>query len=294
MPGFYFQKIYFINYSLMTRVAWIFFFCSISRYGAAQNFDVENASKDSLYIAEKHAIMTQFKLAVPGKFGEFVKGVDEDIKTNKNILALTFDACGGPTGDGYDEELINFLKVNKIPATLFVTGLWIDANKEKFLALSRDTLFEIENHGLLHRPCSVDGESLYGIHGTSNVSQAIDEVELNARKIQFYTGRKPVFYRSATAATDEECAHIAYVLKEQIVSYDILSGDAVKGMSAQSIKANLTKNPTRGAIIIMHMNHPERNGYEALKLAIPGLRKKGFTFVKLQHHPLRSKINLLK
>lgn len=256
----------------------------------AQNFDENAARMDSSYTTLKESITTKFKLAVPGKFGEFVNGVDEDIKTDKKILALTFDACGGPTGSGYDEELINFLRVNRIPATLFITGLWIDANKEKFIKLSHDTLFEIENHGLLHRPCSVDGESLYGIHGTANVSQAVDEVELNARKIQFYTGRKPIFYRSATAATDEECAHIAYALQEQIISFDILSGDAVKGMSANAISANIIKTPTPGAIIIMHMNHPERNGYEALKIALPVLLKKGFTFVKLTHHPLTSNV----
>jgi len=264
-------------------------FLLIANCSLAQDFSGASAFADSAYISLKTSILEKFKNEMPGKFGEFVKGVDEDILTTKKILALTFDACGGPTGDGFDSELIEYLRRHQIPATLFVTGLWIDANKEEFLALSRDTLFEIENHGLLHRPCSVDGESLYGIRGTSNVSQAIDEVELNARKIHFYTGRKPVFYRSATAATDEECARIAFELKEQIISYDILSGDAVKGTSAKAIRENLLKGPTPGAIIIMHMNHPERNGYEGLKQAVPVLLKQGFTFVKLEHHPLRSK-----
>jgi len=261
----------------------------MGRCSYAQNVVGAPAFADSAYLSLKASIVEKFKNEMPGKFGEFVKGVDEDILTTKNILALTFDACGGPTGDGFDAELIEYLRNNRIPATLFVTGLWIDANKEKFLSLSRDTLFEIENHGLLHRPCSVDGESLYGIRGTPNVSQAVDEVELNARKILFYTGRKPVFYRSATAATDEECARIAFELKEQIVSYDILSGDAVPGTSAKTIRNNLLKSPAPGAIIIMHMNHPERNGYEGLKLALPVLLKQGFTFVKLEHHPLRAK-----
>lgn len=276
--------------STIKRFTIAIIFSLLGRCLFAQDFGDVSAFADSEYLSLKTAIVEKFKHEMPGKFGEFVKGVDEDILTTKNILALTFDACGGPSGDGFDAELIQYLRRNHIPATLFVTGLWIDANKEEFLALSRDTLFEIENHGLLHRPCSVDGESLYGIRGTSNVNQAVDEVELNARKIYFYTGRKPIFYRSATAATDEECARIAFELKEQIVSYDILSGDAVKGTSANAICKNLIKSPTPGAIIIMHMNHPERNGYEGLKLALPVLLKQGFTFVKLEHHPLRSKV----
>jgi peptidoglycan/xylan/chitin deacetylase (PgdA/CDA1 family) len=68
--------------------------------------------------------------AAPGQWGQFVKGTDQDLVTNKKIMALTFDACGTKSGDGYDAELINYLRKEKIPATLFFTGLGIDANPE--------------------------------------------------------------------------------------------------------------------------------------------------------------------
>lgn len=77
-----------------------------------------------------------------GSWGEFVKG-DDDIVTNKKLLALTFDACGGPHGSGYDVELITYLEKMKIPATLCVSGRWIDANYATFLNLSKNSLFEI-------------------------------------------------------------------------------------------------------------------------------------------------------
>ena len=130
---------------------------------------------------------------------------------------------------------------------------------------------------------------MYGIRGTENVGQAVDEIELNARKIQQITHRKPVFYRSATATTDEACGRIATALGERIISYDVLSGDAIAGTPTEVIRTNIVKNARKGAIVIMHMNHPEWNGYEALREAIPQLQKMGYTFVKLEHRPLKGK-----
>jgi peptidoglycan/xylan/chitin deacetylase (PgdA/CDA1 family) len=255
----------------------------------AQFFNERSLKEDSVYTKLKAGIVTRFKHASPGQFGAFVKGVDEDIVTDKKVMALTFDACGGPHGSGYDEELINFLRANKIPATLFLTGLWIDAHPDKVRELAADPLFEIENHGLTHHPCAIAGETMYGIHGTGNVGQAVDEIELNARKIEAITSRKPIYYRSATATTDEACAAIANSLYETIISYDLLSGDAVAGTPTSVIKENLINGARHGAIVIMHMNHPEWNGAEALKQALPIWQQQGFTFVKLELHPLKGK-----
>lgn len=255
----------------------------------AQMFNEAHERQDSTYRNLKARVVLQFKKASPGQFGPFVTGVEEDIQTNKKVLALTFDACGGPHGNGYDEELIGFLRHEKIPATLFLSGLWIDAHPDKVKELAADPLFEIENHGLTHHPCAIAGETKYGIHGTPSVGQAIDEIELNARKIEWMTSRKPLYYRSATATTDEACTAIARQLNETIISYDLLSGDAVAGTPVSIIKDNLVRGARNGAIVIMHMNHPEWNSYEALKTALPEWQQAGFTFIKLELHPLKGK-----
>lgn len=237
----------------------------------------------------KEKIIKEYPNAKPGSWGEFVKGVDEDLITNSKIMALTFDACGGPHGSEYDKELIDYLKKEKLPATVFLTGIWMDANPEALKELMDDPLIEIENHGLKHRPCSVDGESEYGIKGTANVAGAVDEIELNERKIMSSVGRRPEFYRSSTAFTDELCATIANQLGVQIVSYDILSGDAVPYTPKNVIKENIISNAKSGALIIMHMNHPKWYTYEALQETIPELRKMGYSFVKLEYYKLKAK-----
>ncbi len=249
---------------------------------------LKKLSTDKSYTDLKNKIIKEFKNLPAGHWGEFVDGVDEKILTQKKIIAFTFDACGGKNGNGYDKELIDYLRNEKIPATLFVTGKWIDSQFNCFLDLSHDNLFEIENHGLNHRPCSVKGDSIYGIHGTRNIEEAFDEIEANARKIQAITNRYPHFHRSATAFIDEVCAEMALRLDITAISYEVLSGDASPLASETTIEKNVLRNVRPGAIVIMHFNHPEWNTKEALEKIVPDLRKMGYSFVLLKDFNLTS------
>lgn len=240
--------------------------------------------RDSIpeYQSLRDSLIEKFRSLVPGEFTSSGKGVATKIRTNKKIVALTLDACGGPTGSGYDTALIKFLHDERIPATIFLAGPWIDAHPDIVRELAKDTLFEIENHGLLHRPCSISGKSKYKVKGTADSGEAIDEIELNARKIERLTGRRPLFYRSSTAFAEVGCPAIARSLGQTIVTYSVLSGDAVIGATAEAIDGSIVTGTARGSIIILHMNHPERNTFEALQKSIPTLRHKGYSFVQLQ------------
>jgi len=234
------------------------------------------------YLAFKKQIVAEFGGAGAGKFGEFVKyrRKDEDKGMDQKALALTFDACGG-RHSGYNAQLIEYLRREHIPATLFVTGVWIEKNKETFAALAKDPLFEIENHGLMHRLCSTEGKTKYGVRATRDLGDVVDEIELGARKITEITGRRPVFFRSATAYTDELSLKVAKRLGMEVVSYDILSGDAMRS-SARTMARNILNGARHGAVVIMHFNHPEWAELQALEEAVPELRKRGYNFMKLE------------
>ena len=241
---------------------------------------------DNNYLLLKQRLNSSYQNKRSGHWGEFVKGVCEDLKTKQKVIAFTFDACGGEKGTGYDRELIDFLKKEKVPATLFVAGRWIDTHFSDFLNLAHDTLFEIKNHGMNHRPCSVSGRCIYGIKGTANPTEAFDEVEGNARKIEAITGRRPHFYRSATAFIDEAGATLVRDLGMTPISYQVLSGDASPAVSGNTIAGNVLKTIRPGAIVIMHMNHPQWNTCEALQKIIPELRQRGYHFARLNQYPL--------
>jgi peptidoglycan/xylan/chitin deacetylase (PgdA/CDA1 family) len=198
---------------------------------------------------------------------------------------LTFDACGGPRGSNYDEKLIQYLENEKIPATLFLSGRWIHASLDLLQTLSRNPLFEIENHGLNHKPCSAMGRSAYGIRGTKNVGEVFDEIHLNALRIQSITGHKPKYYRPGTAYSDEVCVEIAHALGYEVVNFSV-RGDAGATYSKEQVKEVLF-NSAPASIVLMHMNHPESQTAEGVIEAIPELRKRGFGFVKVSDFGLK-------
>jgi peptidoglycan/xylan/chitin deacetylase (PgdA/CDA1 family) len=230
----------------------------------------------------KSYIQNKYVGQKPKLWGEKVPGVILRLPTNEKVIALTFDACGGPKGSNYDAELIYYLRQNHIPATLFINARWIDANYERFMALSRIPQFEIENHGYLHKPLSVNGKSAWGIKGTSSPAEVVDEVYMNKLKIAKLTGRTPKFFRPGTAFFDDVAVKIVYEVGQKPLNYDIL-GDAGATFNRQQVKnALLSAKP--GSIVIMHMNQPKGETFEGLKDAIPLLQKQGYKFVKLEDY----------
>ena len=231
------------------------------------------------YAGLKQALVNRYTGVVPGQWGENVSGVKTRIKTGEKVIALTMDACGSATGMGYDARLLEFLERERVPATLFINGRWIGPNRAAFDRLAANPLFEIANHGLNHRPASVDGKSVYGITGTRNIAELVDEIELNARKIAELTGRRPRFYRSGTAYYDEVAVRISGELGEQVAGFSVL-GDAGATFTREQVKKALL-TARGGDIIIIHMNHPGSGTGAGVIDAVPELKRRGFRFVRL-------------
>lgn len=215
----------------------------------------------------------------PTEWGESVSGVIDRIPTNENVIALTFDACGGEWGSGYDQELIDYLVTENIPATLFINSRWIDANLEEFLYLASLEQFQIENHGTEHRPLSVTGQTAWGIKGTTSVEEVLSEVTTNHLKIIELTGHTPKYFRSGTAYYDEIAVKIVESLGMKVINFDIL-GDAGATYSPKQVKEALLKAKS-GSIALLHMNQPTKGTAEGVKLAVPLLKEQGFQFVTL-------------
>jgi len=233
----------------------------------------------------RESILVTFTGKVPQQWGENVIGTKTKLDTDKKLIALTFDACGGAKGKRYDAKLINFLKRDKIPATLFLSGKWIDANPEIAKELAENPLFEIANHGLNHRPCSINGKKALGIQGTKNIDELIDEIEQNARKIEILAGKKPKDFRPAAGFCDEYGVKIANALGYEVIGWDVV-GDAGATYSKKDvIEALLGASP--GSIVVLHMNHPEGETAEGVMAAVPELNNRGFEFVRLGDHPLK-------
>jgi peptidoglycan/xylan/chitin deacetylase (PgdA/CDA1 family) len=233
----------------------------------------------------KQQITTRFAGRNPTQWGENVPGVRTRLATGEKVIALTLDACGSARGKGVDARLMDFLAREQVPATLFINARWIDANPELFRRLAANPLFEIANHGLRHKPASVSGRSIYGIEGTKDAGELVEEIELNARKIEAITGVRPRLYRSGTAYYDELAVEIARALRHEVAGFSVL-GDAGATYTAAQVKAALL-GAVAGDVILCHMNHPESGTGAGIMAAVPELKRRGFTFVRMSDYPLK-------
>lgn len=233
----------------------------------------------------KSQISERYGKSQPKQWGENVDGVKTRLDTKDKVLALTLDACGSAKGRGVDSRLMDFLAREQIPATLFINSRWIDANPELFKKLAANPLFEIANHGTWHKPASVNGRYIYGISGTKDASELVAEIELNARRIESITGKRPEFYRSGTAYYDEVAVEIANTLNHQVAGFSLL-GDAGATYSAAQVTSALLK-ATPGDIALLHMNHPEAGTGAGIIAVIPELKRRGFRFVRMSDYPLK-------
>ena len=248
---------------------------------AAQRPPAPTAATD--YNALKGSIAARYAGVEPREWGERVPGVKTRLATREKVIALTFDACGSAKGMALDGRLVEFLEKEQVPATLFINGRWIGPNRAAFDRLAANPLFEIANHGLRHRPASVNGRSAYGIAGTKTVAELVDEIESNARDIAALTGRKPRFYRSGTAYYDEVAVRVAAELGEDVAGFSVL-GDAGATYSRDQVRRALL-SAVSGDIVILHMNHPESGTAAGVMDAVPELKRRGFRFVRLSDYP---------
>ena len=248
------------------------------------NIKADEYSSQNNYLKLKETIKNKFENQNAKQWGENVSGVKTHFKTSDKVIAITMDACGSAHGMGYDKELISFLQKEKVPATLFINARWIDRNLQTFKTLASNPLFEIGNHGYLHKPASVNGKSIYGLKGTLNIDELVDEIELNARKIENLTGKRPKYFRSGTAYYDEVAVKVANNLKHEVIGFSFFfyAGDTFSKKKVEEAFLSAKK----GEIVIVHFNHPESDTRDGMKSAILELKQKGFSFIKLSDYKL--------
>jgi peptidoglycan/xylan/chitin deacetylase (PgdA/CDA1 family) len=99
---------------------------------ASDNYFTQNSSSKNEYELFKKNLAKNFENQNPKEWGENVTGVKTKLDTQEKVVALTMDACGSPQGMAYDEKLVDFLKKENIPATLFINARWIDKNMSTF------------------------------------------------------------------------------------------------------------------------------------------------------------------
>ncbi|WP_423183531.1 polysaccharide deacetylase family protein [Arthrobacter sp. NyZ413] len=222
-------------------------------------------------------IETRFAAEPPGRWGLDLPGIVTH--TGSSAIALTFDACGGAGGSGYDARLIETLRRLRIPATLFLNARWITSNPSLSRELASDSLFEIGNHGLAHVPLSTTGRSAYGIAGTSSVEGVMDEVSGGAAGIAALTGQNTPWLRAGTAFYDETAVQVVVAMGLVPVNFSINS-DGGATFPPGTVASQLS-SVRAGDIVIGHMNQPGSGTSAGYQEALPAMIDQGLNFTTL-------------
>ncbi|GAA1865493.1 polysaccharide deacetylase family protein [Paeniglutamicibacter psychrophenolicus] len=215
------------------------------------------------------AVLSAYASKPSGAFGLEAKGIELGLPATARGAALTFDACGGPGGEGYDAALMAALRKHRAPATLFINQRWARANPGLVRELAADPLFEIANHGTTHAPLASRGQGAYGIPGTASIGAAYDEIMDNQRHLADTFGIRAKFFRSGTAHMDELgaalCRELGLVPMNFTVNLDAGATFRAAGVAAQ------TRQLRAGDVGIGHFNRPSSGTARGVAEALPGL-----------------------
>lgn len=206
----------------------------------------------------------------------------QPIKAPPPRIALTFDACSGR----FDADLVALLIKHRIPATLFVTGVWIAANPQGVAVLKANLdLFSIQNHGARHIPAIVGpGQRVYGLLGHADLAGLRREVLDGADAIVRTFGTRPTWYRGATAVYDRQALDEIARLGFGVAGFSINDDAGAKG-SRRSVAEHL-RRARDGDVVLAHMNHPEGQTAEGMADVLEQLVQQGTRFVRLDQASL--------
>lgn len=232
----------------------------------------------------KEIILTEFSGEIPHEWGNAIPGVRTQLKTEEKTIAIALDVCD-MTAKGEDQKLIRFFDAESVPVTLSVCGEWIDKNRAVLKQLAVNSLFEIANSGLVHRPCSVTGKSAAGMRGTRNIEDVFTEIEKNARKIEAVTGLLPIYYRSGAGFYDEVAVRIAKALGYEVIGSKLFLSQ--EGPLNKQQLLEIFQTAPAGAIAVLEAGFFKSATSDDLIDTIRKLKVKGFKFVKLSDYPFK-------
>ncbi len=228
--------------------------------------------------------------AVPALPEAYLGHVIRRVELPKGIklVALTFDLCefAGEIA-GYDGFILDYLRANNVKATVFAAGKWLMSHAERGRQLVADPLIEVANHGWAHRNTRLlgDKELEREIVAPQLAYESLRE-DLAGRQCvaelgtasQSIPSRMSLFRFPFGACNSEALARV-HRHGLLAIQWDISTGDADPGQSAQAIAHRIVQSIRPGSIVLMHANGRGYHTARALPLAIPKLRAMGYRFV---------------
>ncbi|WP_338473150.1 delta-lactam-biosynthetic de-N-acetylase [Niallia sp. XMNu-256] len=196
------------------------------------------------------------------KHGAFYKG-----DPNKKDIYLTFD---NGYENGYTAQILEVLKKEKVPATFFITGHYLETAPELVKRMAKEGHI-VGNHSWSHPDLT-----------QVNDEKVVEELEKVRKSTEELTGIKKMKYlRPPRGIFSERTMAIAkqqgYTHAFWSLAYVDWNTDQQKG--AQYAYDNIMSRIHPGAILLLHT--VSKDNADALESVIKDLKKEGYTFKSL-------------
>lgn len=191
------------------------------------------------------------------------------VTTQQPVVALTFDACATfEQANGFDQQIFDILARDKIPATLYLSGRWVEKHPGAAKLIATADYLELANHTYTHPRLSLMREERvrFQIAHTNDI-------------IERALGRPALSLRPPAGAWNSMVLKIATREHMPLVLWTVVSGDAGGHVPAPRMVRSVLEKARPGAIIIFHINKRAPFTKRALPEIIAGLRERGFRFV---------------
>lgn len=208
--------------------------------------------------------------------------VDHGPRTG-NLVALTFDADmtegmryslrSGEVRSYANLAIVELLEREQVPATFFLTGMWVEEYPELTRRLAGNPRFELANHTYDHAAFTADCYGLPQVPAhamTADVAKTFDVIAP-------YGGRQTRYFRFPGLCHDGAALAALAPLGLTVVDGDVISGDPF-ATAWQPIVEAVLSGVRPGSVVVLHVT--EANAAmtdEALPHILAGLRDRGLT-----------------
>ncbi len=175
-------------------------------------------------------------------------------------------------GEAPATEILDTLKAENIPATMFVMGWWAEAQPDMLRRMVRDGL-----------PIGSHGYDRLGLTQRSD-AEIVRDIQAAGNAIKQVTGKAPgPWFTPFAADTDERVAGLIATRGYVPVGWTVPAADYGPDATPQSVYGRVMPNVYDGAIIEMHMDGPASSTSTAVALPwiVGELRAQGYTFVTI-------------
>lgn len=224
--------------------------------------------------------------AVPDSLRGSIRRVN--IPGGEKVIALTFDLCE-QRGEiaGYDGRIIDYLRQQGVKATFFAGGKWIASHRTRTEQLMLDPLFEIGNHTETHAnlrlltPAAVRQQVLapQKAYEDARADLAANQCLASSPNALHEIPEQPKVFRFPYGACNNASMKAVNDAGMLAIQWDVATGDPDPHVSATRIADAMVNEAKPGSIIVNHANGRGWHTAEALPIAIPKLKAKGYKFV---------------